>query len=270
LLRTLFNALSEGAKYRRRSAYHERVWLSLTGYCLRPGFGYALDDWRINQIWPLYQQGLQFTNEIQNWSEWWIFWRRIAGGLNQEQQKILFKDISRYLNPVSANNLNVTKEGKKRSYDDIVKLAASLEHLSLADKQELGNWLIKRLQKASEPKDTWWAVGRIGARIPFYAGSHEIVRPEIVVYWLDNLIKEDWKKTPQAAFAATLLSRKTNDRLLNIDDAVKNQIIDKLRMSKMPQSWVTIIEQYQEFDQKEKSQFFGESLPAGLKLIHPS
>jgi hypothetical protein len=31
-------------------AEHERLWLNLAGYCLRPGLGDALDDWRIEQL----------------------------------------------------------------------------------------------------------------------------------------------------------------------------------------------------------------------------
>ncbi|MBL8251758.1 MAG: Hsp70 family protein, partial [Candidatus Competibacter sp.] len=49
LLRELFGVLWAGARRRRRSAEHERLWFSLTGYCLRPGFGYPLDDWRARQ-----------------------------------------------------------------------------------------------------------------------------------------------------------------------------------------------------------------------------
>src|SRR5690606_1270860 len=41
LLRHLFDALWQRARARRRSADHERLWLNLAGFCLRPGFGYA-------------------------------------------------------------------------------------------------------------------------------------------------------------------------------------------------------------------------------------
>src|SRR5690606_29094642 len=84
LLRDLSGALLEGLPHRRRSAEHERLWFSLTGYCLRPGFGYPLDDWRVEQVFAVYRQGLQFVNESQNWAEWWTCWRRLAGGLNEE------------------------------------------------------------------------------------------------------------------------------------------------------------------------------------------
>ncbi|HQC81567.1 MAG TPA: Hsp70 family protein, partial [Accumulibacter sp.] len=82
LLRALFDALLQRARRRRRSAEHERLWLNLAGYCLRPGLGDALDDWRIEQLAALLPQGIQYVNESQNWSEWWTFWRRAAGGLS--------------------------------------------------------------------------------------------------------------------------------------------------------------------------------------------
>ena len=93
ILRALFGVLLEGIKHRRRSANHERIWLSLTGYCLRPGFGESLDDWRIEQLWRMYSQNLQFINESQNWSEWWTLWRRVAGGLDTGQQEQIYDEL---------------------------------------------------------------------------------------------------------------------------------------------------------------------------------
>src|SRR5262245_18947512 len=46
VLRELWSALHTWSGKRRRSADHERVWFQLTGYTLRPGFGYPLDEWR--------------------------------------------------------------------------------------------------------------------------------------------------------------------------------------------------------------------------------
>lgn len=87
-LRHLFDAFAQGRKRRRRSEAHEKNWLRLAGFSLRPGFGDATDSWRIEQVWGLYQQGVQFKNH-QGWTDWWVFWRRIAGGLIQEQQETL-------------------------------------------------------------------------------------------------------------------------------------------------------------------------------------
>ncbi len=267
LLRAMFTILLEGAKYRRRSEHHERVWLSLIGFCARPGFGYALDDWRVEQLWKTYPQGIQFVNETQNWSEWWILWRRIAGGLDSAAQEQLFSDVAKFINPSAARQPGVVKQLKTRSYDDMVRLVAVLERLSVDKKIQVGEWLLNRLQKASESGQTWWALGRIGSRMPFHGSSHNVIPAAVVSEWLNQMLTVDWKKTPQAGFAATLIARKSGDRARDIDEQSRAQIIEKLLFSKVPSSWVDMVEQIKELDEKEEKQIFGEALPPGLRLI---
>ena len=268
LLRAMFGTLLEGAKYQRRSENHERIWLSLTGFCLRPGFGYPLDDWRVEQLWKSYPQGIQFVNETQNWTEWWTLWRRIAGGLDAAAQEKIFADIAKFLNPAAARQPGVAKQIKNRGYDDMVRLAAVLERLPVAKKIQLGEWLLKRLEKAGEPSQTWWAVGRIGARMPFHGSSHNVIPADTVCLWLQQILAADWKKIPQAGFAATLIARMSGDRARDIDETMRMQIIEKLKLSKAPASWIDMVEQMKELDEKEEKQVFGEALPPGLKLIN--
>lgn len=268
LLRTLFSALLEGLKYRRRSEHHERVWLSLAGYCLRPGFGHPLDEWRTGQICSIYQQGIQFTNEIQNWSEWWTLWRRIAGGLDETLQVRIYDDIANYINPASSRQPNVAKQAKQRSFEDMVRLGAVLERLSTDKKVQQGEWLLKRLEKSGEAQQFWWALGRLAARIPFYGNHHNVIAPEIAEQWLNAILKQDWKKNTHAAFAATLICRKSGDRVRDIDESLRQTVIDKLTLSKTPLSWREIVTNIQELDAKEEIQFYGETLPPGLKLLH--
>lgn len=266
-LRAVFAILLEGAKYQRRSPVHERIWLSLIGFCLRPGFGYPLDDWRVEQLWKQYPNGIQFVNEIQNWTEWWTLWRRIAGGLDAAAQERLFSDISKYINPALARQPNVAKQLKTRGYEEIVRLAAVLERLPVAQKIQLGEWLLQRLQKASEPDQSWWAVGRIGARVPFHSSSHNVIPAETVAVWLASMLREDWKKSPPIGFAATLIARMSGDRSRDIDESLRVQISNKLRLCKAPASWVELVEEVKELDEKDEKQIFGEALPPGLKLI---
>ncbi len=268
LLRAMFAVLLDGSKYQRRSEHHERVWLSLTGFCLRPGFGYPLDDWRVEQLWKNYPQGIQFVNETQNWTEWWTLWRRIAGGLSTAAQEQIFANIAKFINPAAARQPGVAKQIKNRGYDDIVRLAAVLERLPVANKIQLGEWLLKRLQKAGEPSQTWWAVGRIGARLPFHGSSHNVIPAEKVCDWLTQMLTVDWQKTPHAGFAATLIARMSGDRARDIDETIREQIIAKLKLSKAPSSWIDRVEQVTELDEKEEQQIFGEALPPGLKLIN--
>ena len=267
LLRAIFATLLENMKSRRRSENHERVWLSLIGFCLRPGFGYPLDDWRVEQLWKTYSQTIQFVNERQNWTEWWTLWRRIAGGLDTAAQEQLFKDISKFLNPAAARQAGVAKQVKIRGYDDMVRLAGVLERLPIEKKIQVCEWLLKRLQKSSEPNQTWWAVGRIASRVPFHGSSHNVIPADTVTAWLQQLLKVDWKKVPQAGFAATLIARMSGDRARDLDESIRLQVIEKLITSKSPSSWLEMVESYKELDETEAKQIFGEALPPGLKLI---
>jgi molecular chaperone DnaK (HSP70) len=267
LLRELFGALLEGLPHRRRSDAHERLWLSLTGYCLRPGFGYPLDDWRIEQIWAIYPQGIQYQLEIQNWAEWWTLWRRVAGGLNTEAQSTLFSVLADFINPDKAKRGNLPVLAKKRSYEDMLRLAAVLERLPLADKIKLGGWLLERINKAGEPAETGWALGRVGARIPIHAGLQSVIPRDTAELWLAELLKLDWKKIPPAAFAVTLISRMTGDRERDIDPALRKTILERLRVAKSPESWVAMVSEVKELDAADEKRIFGEALPPGLKLI---
>ncbi|MDD2659608.1 MAG: molecular chaperone DnaK, partial [Methylococcales bacterium] len=90
----------------------------------------------------------------------------------------------------------------------------------------------------------------------------------IVSEWLTRILSEDWKKTHHAGFAATLIARMSGDRARDIDESVRQQIIAKLKLSKAPASWIDMVEQVKELDEKEEKQIFGEALPPGLKLIN--
>ena len=59
----------------------------------------------------------------------------------------------------------------------------------------------------------------------------------------------------------------SGDRDQDIDEDMRTQIIAKLKQSKAPTSWIEMVEQYQELDEKAEKQMFGEALPPGLKLI---
>ena len=86
LLRNFWEALVEMEPGRRRSAEHETRWLYLFGFSLRPGYGLAVDDWRVAQTWRLLQ-GKRIHHTPACRVEWLILWRRIAGGLSAGQPR---------------------------------------------------------------------------------------------------------------------------------------------------------------------------------------
>jgi len=187
--------------------------------------------------------------------------------LNGEAQLRIFNDIVKYIDPAAARQPGVSKQLTIRGYEDMVRLAAALERLAVNDKIRLGGWLLKRLEKAGEPEQSWWALGRVGARILFHGNNHDVISPDIASQWLQQLLMVDWKKQAQAGFAATLLSRRCDDRARDIDDELRKRVLDKLKQSKAPASWQEMVAEFKVLDEQQEKQMFGEALPPGLKLI---
>lgn len=60
--------------------------------------------------------GIQFKSQ-QSWSDWWIFWRRISGGLTQEQQEEILTDIAKYLHPGMLKNPKSAETAHQNGYE---------------------------------------------------------------------------------------------------------------------------------------------------------
>src|SRR5690606_37676324 len=86
LLRAIWQSLMQFIDGRRLSPAHEIRWLNLVGYCLRPGYGMAVDDWRVSEVWRNVYGKLAFASPGSR-TESLILWRRIAGGMTAGQQE---------------------------------------------------------------------------------------------------------------------------------------------------------------------------------------
>jgi DNA-K related protein len=73
---------------RKLSVEHEEAWLTSAGFLLRPGFGFAHDGLRMDELWQLRDAGLCFPGKRSKVQEY-ILWRRAAGGLTAERQERL-------------------------------------------------------------------------------------------------------------------------------------------------------------------------------------
>jgi len=278
-LRHLFDALWARARGRRRSAEHERVWLNLAGYCLRPGFGDALDEWRVQQLWTQFAPGVQFASDKQVCVEWWTLWRRVAGGLAAPEQLRLLDDFAFNLQQNEQGSDDSATKPVKGSDEDMLRLGASLERIPVAYKVEIGEWLLGRIHKsmaaavkgrsvdAASDARNLWALGRIGARQPFYGNTHDVVPAETAVAWVEMLLALDWKRLEPAAFAATHLARMTDDRTRDLPLALRERIMARLVAINAPPIWIDMVRQRVELDAATERRVLGESLPPGLKLI---
>ena len=270
LLRHLFDALWQRVKSRRRSVEHERLWLNLAGFCLRPGFGYPLDEWRVDQCWTLFEQGVQFGKDSQVCSEWWTLWRRIAGGLDLNRQLRLLDDFALNLQGSAEDLRQRPANSVAGNQDDMLRLGASLEHIPASYKAEIGAWLLSRISPANSADSSsrhLWALSRLGARQAFHGSSHEVVDAETIALWLATLFEYDWRRNESAAFAGAHLARMTGDRARDLPDALREQVAQKLQAANAPASWVTMVCEVVQLDEAAARRILGEALPPGLKLL---
>jgi len=78
---------------------HESRWLNLTGFCMRPGFGDGFDEYRVKSLWKIHKHGTIHSKNAQVCSEWWILWRRVAGGLSAGQQRQFLQELAPIIMP---------------------------------------------------------------------------------------------------------------------------------------------------------------------------
>ncbi|XLZ70524.1 Hsp70 family protein [Massilia sp. SR12] len=270
LLRRLFDALMERAKGRRRSPEHERAWLNLAGYCLRPGFGHPLDEWRIEQLWAIFDSGVQSHKDSQVCAEWWTLWRRVAGGLPQQAQLRLLDDFAFNLQADASERGRRPVTLVNGSEEDMLRLGASLERIPSAYKAEIGNWMVGELPKAktlASQTRYLWALGRVGARRPFHGSAHDVAPAETVEQWLQAVMQLDWRKVEPAGFAAAHLARMTGDRSRDISDVLRAEVVRRLEGAGAPPGWPAMVREVVQLDQASEQRMLGEALPPGLKLL---
>lgn len=249
---------------RVKSAQHERQWLQLIGYCLRPGFGAEGDENRVQQVMNITKAGTQFDS-APVWGQYWTLFRRIAGGLSLEQQVSFFKQFHQFYSPAGQRSREKMKALTTRSSDDLIRLVGALEKLDMDDKSTTIDWLLKRLSKSSEPDTAWWTVGRIASR-HLLSGEQSMRLPEDKLYpILDIVLKEDWKKRKQAGLAAVLMSQVSLDEGDKLKD-YRKKVAQKLKKDKCPAQWLERLESQIEINNDELNALVGESLPIGLRL----
>ncbi|MFL5354611.1 Hsp70 family protein [Archangium sp.] len=270
VLRELWSSLFAGASKRRRTADHERVFYNLAGYTLRPGFGYPLDHWRAEQTFSLFEPLVQHHIEKSVWIEFWVMWRRIAGGLSEAQQRKLYDYLKPHLArkvPLEAQAQTKLKGIQPEGLDEMVRTAASLEHLEPGDKAELGGWVAGRLKAENKSGGPWaWALGRLGARVPLYGSGHKVVDVEVAEAWLSLLLELGLQRIDGAQFAAAQLARLTGDRMRDLGPELRAKTAQALQASKAPDTWVRMVTEVVALEAADEARALGDTLPAGLRL----
>ena len=265
LLRALWEETLDAEPARARSAVHEARWLNLLGFCLRPGYGYPVDDWRVAQTWRLFEQKITHGRNELCRAEWWILWRRVAGGLNAGQQRALAA-------PVLADWRKGHARVGSHEAAEVWRLLGSLERLDSAAKEELGGMALVQLADAGGTtsglrRALVWALGRLGARVPLYGPLNTLPPAETVEAWLERLTLHRPIPDEDTAFAAAQMARRTGDRFRDVSDATRARVVTWLECApSVPAHLVELVRTGGELQAEERNEAFGESLPYGLQL----
>jgi len=255
-LRSLWPHLEAGLTRRGRSLAHEVSWLYLAGYALRPGYGFELDEWRVAELWRAFELGLTFPKERQAEEQWWIMWRRVAGGLSREQQEKIFDRIFPALR-------------KGEATPEVYMLAGSLERIEMGQKVRLGGQLALQIAEGRKQylDQRIWALSRIASRVPLYGGPEATPRPKFVCEWFEALKGLDFRG-PYAKLNIFLAQagRMVGDREFDLDEDLRTAFLEKMRRSGATDTQLHVVRELVPIDTATRTQLFGESLPAGLVL----
>jgi len=273
LLRRIWEALMDLEPGRRRSPSHEARWLNLLGFSLRPGYGMAVDDWRVAQTWTTVQGRIVHPGAATR-VEGWILWRRIGGGLAAGQQQALAEPL---LGPVRGLHRQSTT-GKRKGTDftfavpetaEMWRLLGSLELLKVATKIELGSILLDLLPKpkmAPVRAAITWALGRIGARQPIHGPLNTVVPAETASDWVGRLMDSPGDD-PDHRLAAMQMTRRTGDRYRDVSDKTRRKVLDWLELHESPAHFLELVRDGGQLDAQEQGLVFGEALPKGLRIV---
>jgi hypothetical protein len=258
LLRSLWPALNEQVLGRKLSVEHEEAWLTLAGFLLRPGFGVAHDDLRMDELWRSRDAGLCFPGKRSKVQET-ILWRRVAGGLSAERQESLL-----------AGELPSIHAGK--ASPELVRLAGSLERLRRKTKADLIETFIAQALARVEAKQHCApylaALGLLLNRTPLYAGPETVVAADFVVRAYTAFKDFDWAKPELAECCSLFLraARVVDDRNLDVPKSVRDQIVRKLERAGIAPNRTATMRGFTPVGGADRATLYGESLPPGLVL----
>ena len=73
-------------------------------------------------------------------------------------------------------------------------------------------------------------------------------------------------RAPISASSASVASRPST-YARDLPDALRSDVLDKMRSSGAPERWITMVSQVVEMDAEDQQRSLGDSLPPGLVLL---
>jgi molecular chaperone DnaK (HSP70) len=260
VIRGLADVLLETVSGRRKGPAHEVRWLNLTGFCVRPGFGSTLDEWRISELRKAYAAGIAFPKEIQNQVEWLVLWQRVGAGFNAGQQRELALRVSGQLGLGQRKAARLNPQIERESW----RLLASLERLDAGQRTGYGDALLERIRREPRNSHWLWALSRLGARQPLYGPLNAVVPASVAERWIERLLTLK-EVTADGAECIAHIGARTADPARDIGDTAASSIAERLAAAGFENA-AERLRVVAESTLLETGRLFGETLPEGLKV----
>ncbi len=272
LLREMWRFLIAHPNYRKISAEHESRWLNMVGWCLRPGFGLAADDWRVHSTWRNVHNKLLHRTAASA-SETIVLWRRISGGFTPGQQRALFQDCWPRVRPVLASGTQ-SQTSNSNVVIELLRLIGSLEWLTSDEKSTVAEQILhslgrKKLEALHGP--LLWTLGRLGSRTPVYATLQQVLDASKVQSWVEKVLSLDeaWSSRNTAMLSLCLmqLTRRTEDRYRDVPSLLRERVAKRLCEVKASALHIDLILRGGGLDQDSSESIVGDALPLGFRLL---
>jgi hypothetical protein len=195
-----------------------------------------------------------------------VLWRRIAGGLEPGAQERILDAVAPFVPRRDPRKPPPRVPGvKPEAFDELVRLAGSLERVPPARKLALGEALLERIAAEGPSAHALWALGRLGARVPFHGSVHQVVPADAAEEWIRRLLA--FEVAPGAvAFPLAQLARRSGDRARDVPGDLRAEVAALLRRAGAAPEAVHAVEEVAETSEEGEQRIFGESLPPGLTL----
>jgi hypothetical protein len=263
LLRRFADDLIRLSAERKRTPEHEARWLNLTGFTMRPGFGCPGDEWRVRELWKAWHAGPLAGRNAQVASEWWVFWRRIAGGLRTGHQQQIGGGLLRELVTDVGKRLDPKKRNPQEARE-MWRCLGALERMSPKAKTRI----LRLLLGGDHSLDShhYWVLARAGARRLFHGPADAVVPAEKLEPMLPALFEDvqQQKGGRMALLALSNLCRLTAVRGLDVSDNAREKARALLEAANAPEEWIRHTSEVVEDSATFQAEITGDDLPLGL------
>ena len=147
--------------------------------------------------------------------------------------------------------------------------ASALERVFVPIKVKLGENIVDRIERKKElgRSRDYWALSRIGARLPLYGPLDLVIPRNTIEDWIQRLIGSSWQAPDHLGYALAQLGRKTGDRAFDVDEHLIDRLIERLEQYDLKKKYLRILTEPTLRSETEQKQALGDSLPEGLILV---